>query len=100
MVIAPLLPIVMIPLWACAPATGLRMLGAFLMQFMVQGGWGRFPAHLSELAPNNVRGFLPGFAYQCGVLFAGSIAYIEAVYANKVSLQTAMALTALTVFIL
>ena len=70
------------------------------MQFMVQGAWGVIPAHLSELAPNNVRGFLPGFAYQCGVLFAGSIAYMEAVYAAKASLQTAMALTALTVFTL
>jgi MFS transporter, SHS family, lactate transporter len=98
-VIGLLLGVVMIPLWAFAPSTALLMLGAFLMQFMVQGAWGVIPAHLSELAPNSVRGFLPGFAYQCGVLFAGSIAYIEAVYAAKASLQTAMALTALTVFI-
>jgi SHS family lactate transporter-like MFS transporter len=99
-VIALVLAIFMIPLWAYAPGMGLLMLGAFLMQFMVQGAWGVIPAHLSELAPNNVRGFLPGFAYQCGVLFAGSIAYMEAVYAAKASLQTAMALTALTVFTL
>ena len=99
-VIALVLAILMIPLWAFAPGIGLLTLGAFLMQFMVQGAWGVIPAHLSELAPNNVRGFLPGFAYQCGVLFAGSIAYIEAVYAAKASLQTAMALTALTVFTL
>jgi SHS family lactate transporter-like MFS transporter len=98
-VIALLLAVVMIPLWAYAPSAGLLMLGAFLMQFMVQGAWGVIPAHLSELAPNSVRGFLPGFGYQCGVLFAGTIAYIEAVYSGKVSLQTAMALTALTVFI-
>jgi len=99
-VIALVLAILMIPLWAYAAGIGLLMLGAFLMQFMVQGAWGVIPAHLSELAPNNVRGFLPGFAYQCGVLFAGSIAYMEAVYAAKASLQTAMALTALTVFTL
>ena len=98
MVIALLLGILMIPLWAFAPTIGLLMLGAFLMQFLVQGAWGVIPAHLSELAPNNVRGFLPGFAYQCGVLLAGSIAYIEALYAAKASLQYAMALTALTVF--
>jgi len=95
-----LLAIVMIPLWAYAPNTALLVLGAFLMQFMVQGAWGVIPAHLSELTPNSVRGFLPGFAYQCGVLFAGILPYIEAVYAPKVSLQHAMALTALTVFIL
>jgi SHS family lactate transporter-like MFS transporter len=45
-----------------------------------------------------VRGFLPGFAYQCGVLFAGSIAYIEALFAQRTSYATAMALTAVTVF--
>ena len=38
------------------------------MQFMVQGAWGVIPAHLTELSPDSVRGFLPGFAYQCGVL--------------------------------
>ena len=99
-VIALLLAILVIPLWAFTPGGALLMLGAFLMQFMVQGAWGVIPAHLSELAPNDVRGFLPGFAYQCGVLFAGSIAYIEAVYGARTSLQTAMALTALTVFTL
>ena len=35
--------------------------GAFLMQFMVQGAWGIIPAHISELSPDQVRGFLPGF---------------------------------------
>jgi len=99
-VIGLLLAIVMIPLWAYAPSVGLLMVGAFLMQFMVQGAWGVIPAHLAELTPNAVRGFLPGFAYQCGVLFAGTSAYIEAVYASKATLQTAMALTALTVFVL
>ena len=28
-------------------------------------------------SPDNVRGFLPGFAYQCGVLIASSIDWIE-----------------------
>ncbi len=96
-VIALLLAILAIPLWAFAPGTGLLIVGAFLMQFMVQGAWGVIPAHLSELAPNAVRGFLPGFAYQCGVLIAGSVAYIEAVFAAKVSFADAMALTAVTV---
>ena len=46
--------------------------GAFMMQFMVQGAWGVIPAHINELSPDSVRGFLPGFAYQCGVLIASS----------------------------
>ena len=100
MITALLLAIVTIPLWAYAPTTGLLVLGAFLMQFMVQGAWGVIPAHITELSPDSVRGFLPGFAYQCGVLLAGSVAYIEAVFARRTSYANAMALTALTVFTL
>ena len=69
------------------------------MQFMVQGAWGVIPAHINELSPDSVRGFLPGFAYQCGVLLAGSVAYIEAVFATRTTYANAMALTALTVFV-
>jgi SHS family lactate transporter-like MFS transporter len=87
-----------VPLWAFAPSLALLILGAFLLQFMVQGAWGIIPAHLSELSPDSVRGFLPGFAYQCGVLLAGSVAYIEALFAEKMSYAAAMSLTAVTVF--
>jgi SHS family lactate transporter-like MFS transporter len=90
--------ILVIPLWAYAPSVPLLIVGAFLMQFMVQGAWGIIPAHLSELSSDSVRGFLPGFAYQCGVLLAGSVAYIEAIFAEKMSYANAMAVTALTVF--
>jgi SHS family lactate transporter-like MFS transporter len=92
--------ILLVPLWAYAPSTALLVLGAFLMQFMVQGAWGVIPAHLSELSPDSVRGFMPGFAYQCGVLVAGSVVYIETVFAKQLSYATAMALTAATVFAL
>src|SRR6266404_6508264 len=88
-----------IPLWAFSPSLVLLITGGFLMQFMVQGAWGVIPAHLSELSPDSVRGFLPGFAYQCGVLLAGSVAYIEALFAKRMSYATAMALTAVAVFI-
>jgi SHS family lactate transporter-like MFS transporter len=47
-----------------------------------------------------VRGFLPGFAYQCGVLLGSSIAWIEAVFAARTSYANTMALTALIVFTL
>ena len=100
MIIALLGGIAMVPLWVYAPSTGLLVLGAFLVQFMVQGSWGIIPAHLSELSPDSVRGFLPGFAYQCGVLVASSVVYIEAVFARTMSYATAMALTAVTVFAL
>ena len=87
------------PLWAYAPQMGALVTGAFLMQFFVQGAWGVIPAHLSELSPNEIRGFLPGFAYQCGVLIAGSVGYLEALMAEHMSYATAMAATASTVFV-
>jgi len=87
-----------IPLWAFAPSVPLLVAGAFAMQFMVQGAWGVIPAHISELSPDPVRGFLPGFAYQCGVLVASSVAYVEALFAAHASYASSMALTALTVF--
>lgn len=90
--------ILVAPLWAFAPSLTLLIVGAFLMQFMVQGAWGIIPAHITELSPDSVRGFLPGFAYQCGVLIAGSVAYIEALFAERMSYAMAMAATATTVF--
>ncbi|HSQ31580.1 MAG TPA: MFS transporter [Gemmatimonadaceae bacterium] len=99
-VLALVLAIVTIPLWAYAPMLPLLVLGAFIMQFMVQGAWGVIPAHINELSPDSVRGFLPGFAYQCGVLIASSVVYIEAVFAERTTYANAMALTAVTVFTL
>jgi len=96
-VIALVLAVLCIPLWAFAPSVPLLVAGAFLMQFMVQGAWGVIPAHITELSPDSVRGFLPGFAYQCGVLIASSIAYLEALLAAHTSYATSMALTALIV---
>jgi SHS family lactate transporter-like MFS transporter len=100
MVTSLLLAMLAIPLWAYAPTTPLLVAGAFALQFMVQGAWGVVPAHINELSPDSVRGFLPGFAYQCGVAVAGTVAYIEAVFAARFSYASAMALTAATVFTL
>jgi len=65
-VIAALLAIPVIPLWAYSHTVPMLALGGFLMQFMVQGAWGVVPAHLNELSPPAVRGTFPGFAYQLG----------------------------------
>jgi SHS family lactate transporter-like MFS transporter len=92
------LAILVIPVWAFAPSLPLLLAGAFAMQFMVQGAWGVIPAHITELSPDSVRGFLPGFAYQCGVLMASSVVYVETLFAAHVSYATSMALTAVTVF--
>jgi SHS family lactate transporter-like MFS transporter len=47
-----------------------------------------------------VRGFLPGFAYQCGVLVASSVPWIEAVFAERMPYRYAMSAVAVTVFTL
>jgi len=91
--------LVMIPPWAFAPSLPVLVLGAFGMQFMVQGAWGVIPAHITELSPDSVRGFLPGFAYQCGVAVAGLVAVLEAWFAARLTYTWAMALTAGTVFV-
>jgi SHS family lactate transporter-like MFS transporter len=93
-----LLAMLVVPLWAYAPGTVWLVTGAFCMQFMVQGAWGIVPAHITELSPDSVRGFLPGFAYQCGVLLASSVGYIESLFAKHYSYATAMAMTAWAVF--
>jgi SHS family lactate transporter-like MFS transporter len=76
------------------------LLGAFLIQFLVQSAWGVIPAHLSELSGDSVRGFLPGFTYQCGTLLSSYVVYVEPVLAGRMSFASAMALTAATVFAL
>ncbi len=92
------LAITIIPLWAFSPTMAGLVAGAFAMQFMVQGAWGVIPAHITELSPDSVRGFLPGFAYQCGVLIASSVVYVEAVFAAHATYAKSMAFTAVTVF--
>lgn len=57
-----------IPLWVFAPSIQTLQLGAFIMQFFVQGAWGAIPAHINELAPDAFRGLMPGLAYQLGNL--------------------------------
>ena len=77
-VIAAVLTIPMIPLWAYSHTAPMIALGSFLMQFMVQGAWGVIPAHLNELSPPAVRGTFPGLAYQLGNLFASRNSVIQA----------------------
>jgi SHS family lactate transporter-like MFS transporter len=95
-----ILGLVAIPAWAFAPTFGILVFGGVMMQFMVQGAWGVIPVHINELVPDSVRGFLPGFAYQCGMAAAGLVTYIEAVFAERMMYSYAMAFTAGTVFTL
>ncbi len=78
MVIAALLSLPVLPLWAFAQSPALLATGAFLMQVMVQGAWGVIPVHLNELSPDEARGTFPGFAYQLGNLLASVNATLQA----------------------
>jgi SHS family lactate transporter-like MFS transporter len=104
-VLAALLSLPMIYLWAYSQTAVMLALGAFLMQFMVQGAWGIVPAHLNELSPPSVRAILPGFAYQLGNLVASRMAPIQAGYAEAhgndyaVVLAVTMAIVAVALMI-
>jgi MFS transporter, SHS family, lactate transporter len=100
MTLALLLAVLVIPLWSSGSTATALATGAFLIQFMVQGAWGVIPAHITEVSPNAVRGFLPGFAYQCGVLLAGNAAHLEAQLSKGGTYSNAMAMTAFAAFCL
>jgi MFS transporter, SHS family, lactate transporter len=97
-VVGLLLGIAVIPLWAMAPSSALLITGAFLINFMLQGAWGVIPAHLAELSPDSIRGFMVGFSHQCGVLISGSIVMIQALLAEHLSYPATMAITTGVVF--
>src|SRR5438309_10089934 len=77
-IIASLLALPVIPLWAFSATPLLLGAGAFLVQVAVQGAWGIVPVHLNELSPPLARGLFPGFAYQLGNLIASKNAPIQA----------------------
>ena len=82
-VVAALLAIPMVPLWAWSHSFVALAIGGFLLQFMVQGAWGVIPAHLNELSPAAVRATFPGFAYQLGNLLTSRNARFQAVLARQ-----------------
>jgi len=82
-IVAALLTIPVIPLWAYSRQAWMLAAGAFLMQFLVQGAWGVIPAHLNELSPPSVRATLPGLAYQLGNLLASRNAPVQAELAER-----------------
>jgi Arabinose efflux permease len=102
MIIAAFLALPVLPLWAFSTGSFNIGLGAFLMQFMVQGAWGVIPTYLNELVPANARAVLPGVVYQLGNLLASVNATLQAriAEANGGNYGMAMALVAGTVAIL
>jgi MFS transporter, SHS family, lactate transporter len=100
-VIAALLTLPIIPLWSFSNSVILLTIGAFLIQFCVQGAWGVIPVHLNELSPDSVRATFPGFTYQLGNLFASKNGTIQATMAVSLgnNYGLALAITAAVVAI-
>jgi SHS family lactate transporter-like MFS transporter len=69
-IISALLVLPVLKLWAFSDTALLLGIGAFSVQFMVQGAWGVVPVHLNELSPDVVRATLPGLTYQIGNLIS------------------------------
>ena len=93
-IIAAVLSLVVLPLWAFSTSAVWLAAGAFLMQVMVQGAWGVIPVHLNELSPNDARGTFPGFVYQLGNLIASVNAPLQAGIAAHYGGDYAIALAA------
>ncbi|MBV1699562.1 MAG: MFS transporter [Hyphomicrobiales bacterium] len=77
-IIAAILSLIVLPVWAFSATAVWLAVGAFLMQVMVQGAWGVVPVHLNELSPKDARGTFPGFVYQLGNLIASINATLQA----------------------
>jgi SHS family lactate transporter-like MFS transporter len=80
-----------LPLWAFGNSALVLAAGAFVMQVGVQGAWGVVPAHLNEMAPDNLRGLIPGFAYQIGILLAAPTNTIEYALRDRFGYSWALA---------
>jgi len=80
---AALLAIPIAPLFAYGHTPLALGIGAFLMQFMVQGAWGVVPAYLTELSPAPVRAIFPGLAYQLGNLLTSRNLVIQTKLAER-----------------
>jgi SHS family lactate transporter-like MFS transporter len=84
--------ILVIPIWAFSTDPLWLAVGAFFMQFMVQGCFGVVPAHLNELSPPEARGTFPGFTYQFGNLLAAGNATAQSMIADHMNHDYSMAL--------
>ncbi|PLW45376.1 hypothetical protein PCASD_03135 [Puccinia coronata f. sp. avenae] len=67
-----------IPLWILPTSFSGLALGAFFLQFGVQGAWGVVPIYLSEIAPPACLAIFTGLTYQLGNMISAASTQIEA----------------------
>jgi SHS family lactate transporter-like MFS transporter len=98
-VLCALLALPIVPIFVLSTQAGWLCLGSFLMQFLVQGAWGVIPAHLTELSPDEIRGFYPGVTYQLGNCLAAFNLPIQQALAADHGYPFALAATIVPVLI-
>jgi len=81
--IAALLALPVLPLWAYSVTPLMLAVGAFCMQIAVQGAWGVIPVHLNEISPDEIRATFPGLVYQLGNLLASVNLYWQTAIAER-----------------
>ena len=91
-VIAALLALPALRVWAFSTTPAMLGLGAFVMQVCVQGAWGVVPVYLNELSPASIRGTFPGLVYQLGNFLAAANANIQVWLAERFDGNYGMAL--------
>ena len=75
-ILAALLSLPILKLWAFSSEPVLLGMGAFWLQVMVQGAWGVVPVHLNELSPDAVRATMPGLTYQIGNFISAGVPWM------------------------
>jgi len=80
-----------IPFWSFGVSLAVLAVAAFMMQVGVQGAWGIIPVHLNEMAPDSVRGLVPGLAYQFGILIAAPVNTIQHALRDRIGYSWALA---------
>jgi SHS family lactate transporter-like MFS transporter len=91
MILAMGLSLLVIPLWAFGGTVTILIIGAFLMQFGVQGAWGIVPVHLTEMVPDETRGLVSGLAYQLGTLIGARAPVAEFALSARYGYRWALA---------
>jgi SHS family lactate transporter-like MFS transporter len=95
--VAAVLSLPVVYLWAFSTTLVALASGAFLMQVCVQGAWGVIPAHLNELSPADARATFPGTIYQLGNFIASYNAVLQTRLAKDAGGNYAVALASVAV---
>src|SRR5690348_8372341 len=89
----------LVPIFAYSTTVGMLALGSFLIQVCVQGAWSVIPAHLTELSPDEIRGFYPGVTYHLGNCLAAFNLPIQQALAKSHGYPFALMVTIIPVLI-